>query len=151
MPPPDPDWPVYILDADVAAILEVDVDAVADALVDDRGNADAARLGERLQAGGDVDAVAVDVVALDDDVSQIDADPDHDFRLGRDLLLCRAGALHRERAVHRVDDASEFDDGAVTDQLHDAAVMGGDGRVEYGFPVPLQRRERRALVGPHHP
>jgi hypothetical protein len=36
VPYPDPDRPVNILDADVAAILEANVDAIADAFVDDR-------------------------------------------------------------------------------------------------------------------
>src|SRR5215470_327367 len=53
----------------------------SDAFVDDRGNANAAGLGQRLETGGDVDAVAVNVVAFDDDVAEIDADPQHDFRL----------------------------------------------------------------------
>ena len=70
VPFPDPDRPVDILDADLAAVLKANVDPIADALVDDRGDADAAGLGERLQACRDVDAVAVDVVAVDDDVAE---------------------------------------------------------------------------------
>ena len=60
-----------------------------------------------------------------------------------------AGALHRKRAVHGIDHAAELDDGAVADQLHDAAVVGGDSRVEDEFPVPLQSSQRARLVGFH--
>ena len=73
------------LTRDFAAVLEADVDAIADAFVDDRGDADAAGLGQRLQPRGDVDAVAVDVVALDDHVAEIDADAQHDRRLAQAL------------------------------------------------------------------
>src|SRR5208337_4467718 len=38
--------------------------------------------------------------------------------------------LHLDRATHRVDDAAELDDAAVASALNDAAVMGGDGRVD---------------------
>ena len=47
-------------------------------------------------------------------------------------------ALHRQGAVHGIDDACELDDGAIADQFHDPAVVGGDRRVEDGFPMPLQ-------------
>ena len=78
MPAPDADRPVDVLDRYLSAILEPDVDAIADAFVDDRGDADPAGLGERLQARGDIDAIAVDVVALHDHVAEIDADAQHD-------------------------------------------------------------------------
>ena len=83
MPLPDADRPVDILDPDLAAILKANVDPIADAFVDDRGNADAAGLGQRFQPRGNVDAIAVDVVALNDDIAEIDADPQHDFRLAQ--------------------------------------------------------------------
>ena len=40
-------------------------------------------LGDPFQAGGDVDAVAEDVVAVGEDVSDIDADAEFDPPLGR--------------------------------------------------------------------
>ena len=44
---------------------------VLDLLVDGLRNANRTRLGERLQPGGDVDAIAKDVVTIDNDVAQI--------------------------------------------------------------------------------
>ena len=49
----------------------------------------------------------------------------------------RARPLHREGAVHGIDHAGKLDDGAIADQLHDPAVVGGNGRVKDGFAVPL--------------
>src|ERR1700735_1249927 len=88
MPSPDADRSVDVLDLDLAAVLEVNVDAIADAFIDDCGDTNAAGFGERLEPRGDVDAVAVNVLAFDDDVAKIDADAQHDrrrraVRLGR--------------------------------------------------------------------
>src|SRR6266566_669379 len=47
MPPPDSNRPVDILDFDLAAVLQANVDPIADALVDDRGDANAAGLSDR--------------------------------------------------------------------------------------------------------
>ena len=60
-----------------------------------------------------------------------------------------AGALHRKCAVYGIDHAAELDDGAIADQLHDAAVVGDDGWVEDGLSVPLQSGQRARLVGSH--
>lgn len=48
------------------AILEANVDPIANALVDDRGDADTAGPSKRLQAHRDVDAIAVAVVVFND-------------------------------------------------------------------------------------
>ena len=86
MPFPDSDRPVDILDGNVAGVLETDVDSIADAFVDDRGNANATGLGQRLEPRGNVDTVAVDVVALNDHITEIDSDPQYDLRLAQDLI-----------------------------------------------------------------
>ena len=95
MPFPDPDWPVDILDADIAAILEANVNPIADAFVDDRGDTDAAGFGERFQARGNIDAIPIDVIVFDDDIAKIDSDSQHDDRFSRALIRRRnSGALH---------------------------------------------------------
>ena len=49
MPFPNSDRPVDILDGNVAGVLETDIYSIANAFVDDRGNANAAGLGQRLE------------------------------------------------------------------------------------------------------
>src|SRR6516165_1155179 len=61
--------PIDILDIDLAAVLEVNVDPIADALVDNRGNANTAGLGGRFKARGDVHAVAINVIPFDDHIT----------------------------------------------------------------------------------
>jgi hypothetical protein len=59
--------------------------------VDDRGNANAAGLGQRLEPRGNVYTVAVDVVALNDHITEIDSDPQYDLRLAQDLIRQSVG------------------------------------------------------------
>ncbi len=63
-------------------------------------NADAARLCQAFETGGDVHSIAKDVAVLDDDVAHIDANPEFDATVGwqRGIALghCR---LHLGRAT----------------------------------------------------
>ena len=63
-----------ILDMLLAEILKTDRKAVGNLIAHRRGDADAARLRQRFKPRSDVNAVAEDVIVLDDDVAQIDAD-----------------------------------------------------------------------------
>ena len=83
MPGPHVNWTVDILGVDFAAVSKTNVNPLADAFVDNGRDAYAARLSKSLQACGDVDAIAVYVIALKNDITQIDADSKHDNRLGR--------------------------------------------------------------------
>ena len=69
MPPPDSNWAIDILDIDMAAVLEASVDPIADALVDNRRDANAARFGGRFKARGNIYTIAVDIIALDNHVA----------------------------------------------------------------------------------
>jgi len=129
--PVDPHWPCDVLDLLLAQILEDEGQPVADVVMHRIGDEHPAGIGERLDARGDVDAVAIEIVALDDHVAEIDADaqldaavrPDSSVPLGHRLL-------HRDRAAHRVDDAGELDEEAVAGGLDDAPPVFGDPRIE---------------------
>ena len=103
-----------------------------DLIADVARERDAADRRERLQPRRDVDALAVDVVALDDDVAEIDADAiAQALGFGRSRL----GRFHRllDRRARRStadDDARELDQHAVAHQLEDAPAMRGDARIE---------------------
>jgi hypothetical protein len=60
-------------------------------------------------------------------------------------------ALHLDRATDCVDDAPELDDRAVARALDDAAVMGGDRRIDQIAAQPPQARERAILVRSREP
>jgi hypothetical protein len=143
---------VDVLHSAVAHVLEGEVHAVAHLFVDRRRYADAAGRRQPFEPGRDIDAVAVDVVTVDNHVAKIDADAEGNpavFRLvaivlGHGLLDLRGGA-------HRVDNAREFDQYAVAHQLDRAAVMFRDLRVDQVDPKPSERFDRTFLVGPDKP
>ena len=132
--------------------LEGEVELGLDLVPDVAGDADAAGLGQALEARGDVDAVAQDVAVLDDDVADVDADPERDppvLRHGR--LALGDALLNRDRAFDRIDRARELDQGAVAHQLDDAAVVLGDQRLDELLAQRLQPRDRAGLVVPDQP
>ena len=143
-----------VLDGLLALVLERDVEAVADLdLVADRArHADAARLGQLLQARGDVDAIAEDVVVLEDHVAEVDADAELDPARRRHIRVApRHPALDLDRTLHRVGDALKLDQEAVAGGLDDPAAVLGDRRVDQLEPVGPQARKRAGLVGLHQP
>ena len=90
----------------------------------------AARVGESLQPRRDVDAVAVDVVAFDDHVSEIDADAELDAAVvQRGAVAVGHAGLDRDGAAHGLDRAGEIDQQAVAGAFDDASAVRGDVRV----------------------
>ena len=117
--------------------------------MDDVGDENAAVRRLAFEPRRDIDAVAKDVVALDDDVAEVDADAEVDRPLRRDVALAHR-ALDRDGAFDRVDGAAELDQRAVAHHLDDAAVARGDGGIEHLAPDLSQRGERAGLVLAHH-
>jgi hypothetical protein len=111
------------------------------------GNRDAARLGHGLQAVGNVGAVAMNVVALDDDVAEVDADAEHQAAILGQRGIARAlGTLDIDGTADGVDDAAELDQQAVAHGLDQSAVVLGNPRLEYVVEIGLESRARPLLV-----
>jgi hypothetical protein len=93
-----------------------------------------------------------DVAVLDDDVADIDADAKLDAAVRRQSGVAFGHhRLHLARAAQCVDDAGEFDQEAVTGGLDDAAMMGGDFRIDHLGAERLDATERPFLVGLDEP
>jgi hypothetical protein len=123
--------PSDVFDALFAQILESVGQLVADLVSHHPRDADPPWLGERFQARRDIHAVAEDVVAVDDDVTEVDPDPEPDPAvLGHTGLAIDHRALHLGGAADRVDDAREFRQHPVAGRLDDAAGMLADLRVD---------------------
>ena len=134
----------------LAQMLEVEVQLALDLVVDVARDADPAGLGQALQTGGDVHAVAVDVVALDDDVADVDADPIENLTvLGHACVALPHGALELDGEAHRVDDAGELHQGAVAHELDGAAAVLRGLWLDELLAVGLERGERARLVLAH--
>ena len=114
------------------------------------GDADTAWLRHRLQTRGDVHPVAIDVVSLDNDVAEIDADAKPDLLcFGRALIAVGHPALDRGGALDGIDDAGELDERAVAHELDDAAMELLDRGVDQFPAATLQSRKRADLILAH--
>jgi hypothetical protein len=83
-----------VLELGCAEIDELEIEPPLDLSVGAFGQADAARLANPLQPGGDVDAVAHEIaVALLDDVAQVNTDPKFDALVGATSALRSTIAL----------------------------------------------------------
>ena len=133
-----------------AAVGEIQIELVADQAVDLAGDADAARLRQALEPGRHVDAVAVDIVRLDDDVAEVDPHAEQHAAFLR-LIGVQLGhrRLDRHRALDRVDHAGELDQRAVAGLFHDSAVPLGDPRIDDLSQQLHQARMGRGLVHSH--
>ena len=150
--PVNPYRPLDVLQRARANILEAGLDLAADVLVHPRRDANTAGIGQPFQPRRDIDAVAIDVVAVDDDIADIDADAEIDAAAGRNARIPVGHALLPfDRAAHRVDDAGEFDQQTVAGRLDDAAAMLGDLGVAQFAPDCFEPGERAFLVDAHEP
>jgi hypothetical protein len=105
---------------------------------------------EGFETRSDVHAVAEDVVAVDDDIPDIDTDAEGDPLLDRQTGLTGGhAALHVERASHGIDRACELDQHPVTGRLDDAPTMLGDFRIDKLPSARLQLGERAFFICAH--
>src|SRR5262249_40220234 len=105
-----------------------------------------------LQAGSDVDPVTEYVVAVDNDVAEVDANAEGDaLVLGHLRALGCHVRLQLDRTAHGVDDAWELQQQSVTCGLDDPPSMASHGRVDHLLAKALQRRQGAALVSTHQP
>jgi hypothetical protein len=82
---------------------------VAHVIVNCVGDEYPSGIGQGLDPRGDVDAVAIEIVALDDYVAEIDANAQLDTTVRRDTGVALGHRLlHRDRAAHRIDDAGKL-------------------------------------------
>ena len=139
-----------VLELLLAHVADIERELALDLLVGVVGKADAAGLGQRLHASRNVDAVAVDVALIDDDVADVDADAELDPAIfGNVGVALGHGALDFHRAAHGIDRARKFDQRAVTRRLDDAAAMLRNLGIDEFASVRLERCERAFLVDAH--
>src|SRR4029077_10413216 len=135
-----------VLDFLRAEVLEGKAQLVQHLIAHDPADADPAGIGQRFQSRRDVNAITEDIVAVDDDVADVDADAKVEPLVGGNTRVALGhAALHFNRAAHCIDHAREFHQQAVPGRLDDAAVMFGDLGVYQLPPVGFQRRQGAAV------
>src|SRR4029077_13858340 len=145
----DGDRVLDVLELLRTAVDEADVrQLAADLVIDFRRHADRARARDRFETGGDIDAVAVEIVAFNDDVADIDADAELQ-RPGDWLrIACGDGTLALDSADHGRDRAGELGDNGVARRAEDATMVLGDDGV-YDLPAGPQVGQRSGLILAH--
>jgi hypothetical protein len=97
-----------------------------------------ARFGNGLKTRCNVDAVTEDVVFVDDDIPDMDADPELDLLILRHRgVLVSHAKLDFEGTPYRIYSAGEFDQHSVPGRFDDAASMGGYRGINEGLPNRL--------------
>ena len=140
-----------VLDVLVAEILEGNVvEPVADLVAHGARDANAAGIGEHFETRGDVDAIAENIVLLDDDIAQINADAELDPPRRRHIGIApRHPALDFGCARHGVHDAAELHQHAVAGRLDDTAVVLGNRGINELKPVSFEACKCPRLVDLH--
>ena len=82
-----------VLEVLLAQIGELDIDFAADLIIGRSRDADATGFGDACQPCRDIDAVAENVVTLDQDVAEVDPDPEGDALVLGDIRIAVDGAL----------------------------------------------------------
>jgi hypothetical protein len=137
-----------VLQRDLALVVETHIDPVTDLIVNSTRDRNASRHSDAFEPRCNIDAIAENIVVIDDDVSQMDADAELDpLGLGYLRVLVSHAALKFDRASRCIDGTGEFDQHTVASGLDDAAAMFGDCGVDKRFSESLQLRQRAFLVG----
>jgi hypothetical protein len=134
----------------LAHVCKGQFELVDDLVADTLRYPDATRSRQSLEAGRHIHAVAINIVAVNDYVADIDTDSEFDAvfdgHIEIPLVHC---VLHIVRAAHGVDDARKLDQETVACGLDDAPAVLGNLGVHYLFAVCLETREGALLVGIH--
>src|SRR4029453_3348653 len=148
----DTNRPRNVLENLLANVLEAEAELVAHLIVNVARNADSTRLGKRLQPCRHVDAVAINIVVVADDVADIDSNAELDAALDRQLgIALDHAALNVDGATDGVDDADELQNHPIPAGLEDSAAMLGDLGIDQFLAMLLQLAKRAFLVGAHQP
>jgi chemotaxis regulatin CheY-phosphate phosphatase CheZ len=87
----------------IEVVLEGEAQLIQHLVANNPADANAARSGQRLQARRDIDAITKDIVAVDDDVADIDADPKLESLIGRNAgITLGHAALDIHGAAHGI-------------------------------------------------
>src|SRR5215472_11116948 len=91
-------------------VAEIECELALDLLVGVLGKADRAGAGERLHASGNVDAIAIDIALVDDDVTNIDTDSELNPTIfGNDSVALGHGSLDLHGATGCVNRTRKFE------------------------------------------
>jgi hypothetical protein len=127
-----------VLDLLRPKFVEAETQLVQDLIPYNLADADVAGFRQRLEPRCDVHAVAVNVIPVDDDVADVDANTKFDPLLRRHARIALGHAtLDINGATHRINDAGELEQKSVAGGLDDATPVLGNLGVDQLVTVSL--------------
>ena len=112
-------------------------------------NQDAACRSFPFQSRRHVDAVAIEVCAVDDQVSQVQTHAEHESGIRRLVAVGLGhGLLKLDGRAQRVDGAGKLHQSTIAGQLDQASSVFGQQWIEVLGTVPAQARHRSASSRP---
>ena len=130
--------------------MKINIKLSADLTLRVVGDADAAGLRDPLKAHRNIDRITKDVVFVDDNITDVNADAELDPLVQRHIdILFGHAALNFVGTSHRVDHTGELNEGTVPCILDDTSVMFSNFRIEKRLSKRFQLRQRAFFVDPY--
>jgi hypothetical protein len=144
------DWLGDVLEGLGAPIFNVERYLAAGMIEKGLGNADAAGLSQPFEARGDIHSVTVNIIAVDYDVAQVDANAELDTLIrGFASIALTHPLLQFDGATRRIYHAGKFDQQPITGRFHNPSTVLSDLRVNQFAAVSLKTCKRPLLVRSH--
>src|SRR5262245_7431961 len=148
----DVNGPSNVLQGSFSLIAKLHLKLVADLVADDIRAGNSTGRSETLQARGDVNALAIDIVALNQYVAYMNT---HAKAQVPDFGQARVARRHTGLDFHctakGIDDARELDQKAIARHLENPPAVARHRRIQKVAPVLAQNRECSFLIGLHKP
>ena len=145
---PNANGPIDVLDVLFSQILEHQIETITHLFIRGIGNAHAARPRQGFEARRNIDPVALDVVTVDNDITEIYAHPKHDLLCRRFVgVTPRHFALNVSAALDRIDDAGKLYQNTIAHKLDEASAMFSDFWIDQLFLQSAQSQNRAFLIG----
>ena len=102
-------------------------------------NQNAPRIGQSFQPGCEIHTIAIDILAIDDEVAEIDANAEIKTFFTRQLcIVFLERELNIDRASDGIHNARELNQGSIAHKFDQPAIMSSDSWVDVVGPHGLQ-------------
>src|SRR5215472_5209624 len=135
----DRHWPGDVLDLVFAHVLERKMELVVHLIAHDAADADAPWLRQGFETRRDVDAVAIDVLVVNDNIAHVQTNPKLNTPLRRNLHIALGHLpLDIDSTAYTVDDTGKLDKHAVARRLDNAPAVFRDLGIDDRTSVALE-------------
>ena len=139
-----------VLDLPATQIFVTDVQFALELIKCRAGQVNSIRFTQLLQTCCNIDPIAIDVVALDQYVPEIDPDAEVNVPAFRKLQISFDDrALDGDRGRHSIHHAAKLDQHAITGCFHDAAIVPCNFRIDQFVPHQLECFKGSGFIGFH--